>query len=81
MLLKEFFYFDTDGNKFTTDNRYDAERVSVVRSDDTRKTRLKLSQINQIRRTAEARELEHAKDVEFVKTMYGQPPADQATGL
>lgn len=82
MLLKEFFYFDKDGNKFSQDNRYDAERdISVVKADDTRKTRLTLSQINQIRRTAEARELEQAKDLELVKDMYGQPPADQAAAL
>jgi hypothetical protein len=82
MLLKEFFYFDKDGNSFGQDNRYDAERdISVVKQDDTRKTRLTLSQINTIRKTAEARELEQAKDLEFVKTMYGQPPADQAGTL
>jgi len=45
------------------------------------KTRLTLGQINTIRKTAEARELEQAKDLEFVKTMYGQPPADQAGTL
>ena len=82
MLLKEFFYFDQDGNKFSHDNRYDPSRdISVVKSDDTRKTRLTLSQINTIRKTSEARELEQAKDLEFVKTMYGQPPADQAGAL
>ena len=50
-------------------------------STDTRKTRLTLGQISTIRKTAEARELEQAKDLEFVKQMYGQPPADQAGTL
>jgi len=79
MLLKEFFYFDQDGKAFGDDKRYDADRdISVVKSDDTRKTRLTLKQINTIRRTAEARELEQAKELEFVQTMYAQPAPEQA---
>ena len=82
MLLNEFIYFDKDGQSFGHDNRYDAKRdISVVKQDDTRKTRLTLGQISTIRKTAEARELEQAKDLEFVKQMYGQPPADQAGTL
>jgi hypothetical protein len=51
MLLQEFFYFNKDGKNFEDDKRYDAERdISVVHADDTRKTRLTLSQINTIRR-------------------------------
>ena len=81
MLLKEFFYFDQDGNKFSHDHRYDADRdISVIRKDDTRKTRLTLEQLNQIRRTAEAREVEQAKELEFVQLMYGQP-AQEETAL
>ena len=82
MLLKEFFYFDQDGNKFSHDHRYDADRdISVIRKDDTRKTRLTLEQINTIRKTAEAREIEQTKELDSVKQMYGQPPADQAAAL
>jgi len=80
MLLKEFFYFDKEGNNFEDDKRFDAERdISVVRPDDTRKTRLTLKQINEIRRTGEARELEQQKELSFIRDMYGpQPEADMA---
>jgi hypothetical protein len=74
MLLQEFFYFNQDGKNFEDDKRYDSQRdISVVKSDDTRKTRLTLNQINTIRRTAEARELEQSQEREFIQLMYGQP--------
>ena len=79
MLLKEFFYFDKDGNDFEDDKRYSAQRdISVIKPSDTRKTRLTLSQLNQIRRTAEAREVEQAKELEFIQMMYGQPVQEEA---
>ena len=79
MLLKEFFYFDKDGKSMGDDKRYEADRdVSVVKKDDTRKTRLTQEQLNKIRRTSEARELEQAKELEFVKMMYAQPSPEQA---
>ena len=81
MLLKEFFYFDKKGNDFEDDKRYDAQRdISVIKPTDTRKTRLTLQQLNTIRRTAEAREVEQAKELEFVQMMYGQP-AQEETAL
>jgi len=81
MLLKEFFYFSKDGNDFEDDKRYDAQRdISVIKPTDTRKTRLTLQQLNTIRRTAEAREVEQAKELEFVQMMYGQP-AQEETAL
>ena len=59
MLLKEFFYFDKNATEFEDDKRFDAQRdISVIKPSDTRKTRLTLEQLNQIRRTAEAREVE-----------------------
>lgn len=81
MLLKEFFYFGKDGENFADDNRYDSQRdISVIKPTDTRKTRLTLEQLNQIRRTAEAREIEQSKELEFVQLMYGQP-AQEETAL
>ena len=81
MLLKEFFYFDKQGNDFEDDKRYDSQKdISVIKPSDTRKTRLTLEQLNQIRRTAEAREVEQAKELEFVQLMYGQP-AQEETAL
>ena len=81
MLLKEFFYFDKNATEFEDDKRFDAQRdISVIKPSDTRKTRLTLEQLNQIRRTAEAREVEQAKELEFVQLMYGQP-AHEETAL
>ena len=81
MLLKEFFYFDKDGSKFADDKRFDSNRdIGVVRPDDTRKTRLTLSQINEIRRTSEARELEQQKELSFIRDMYGPAP-EEATAI
>ena len=80
MLLKEFFYFDKNATEFEDDKRFDAQRdISVIKSSDTRKTRLTLEQLNQIRRTAEAREVEQAKELEFVQLMYGQPAQEETT--
>jgi len=77
MLLNELFYFDNNGKNFVDDKRYNAQRdVSVVRPGDTRKTRLTLKQINQIRRTAEARDIERTKEQDFIRLMYGQPAQD-----
>jgi acetyl-CoA carboxylase alpha subunit len=80
MLLKEFFYFDKQGNDFEDDKRFDSQRdISVVKPSDTRKTRLTLEQLNQIRRTSEAREIEQAKELDFIQSMYGQPAQEEAT--
>jgi len=78
MLLKEFFYFDKNGQDFEDDKRYDSERdISVIKPSDTRKTRLTLKQLNDIRRTSEAREVEQAKEIEFIQLMYGQPAQEE----
>lgn len=80
MLLKEFFYFDKQGNDFEDDKRYDSQKdISVIKPSDTRKTRLTLEQLNQIRRTSEAREIEQAKELDFIQSMYGQPAQEEAT--
>ena len=80
MLLKEFFYFDKQGNDFEDDKRFDSQRdISVVKPSDTRKTRLTLEQLNQIRRTSEAREIEQAKELDFIQSMDGQPAQEEAT--
>ena len=80
MLLKEFFYFDKNATEFEDDKRFDAQRdISVIKPSDTRKTRLTLEQLNQIRRTAEAREVEQAKELEFVQLMYGQHAQEETT--
>lgn len=74
MLLKEFFYFNEKNNDFAKDRRYDAGRDrSVVKKDDTRKIRLTLRQINQLRLATEAHELEKKSELDFIRQMYGTP--------
>ncbi len=74
MLLREFFYFNDNTNDFAVDRRYEnADDKSVLKRGDTRKTRLTLRQINQLRMQSEAHEYERESELEFVKQMYGTP--------
>lgn len=80
MLLNEFFYFNEKNNDFANDRRYDAQRDdSVIKKSDTRKVRLTLRQINQLRMQSEAHEMERDSELGFVRQMYGQPPAEAAS--
>jgi hypothetical protein len=75
MLLTEFFEFSDETNDFKNDRRYDNARdSSVLKRDDTRKIRLTLRQINQLRLQAEAHEAEKKSETGFIKQMYGKPP-------
>jgi hypothetical protein len=79
MKLLEFFNFSPESNTNVNDNRYDAGKdTSILKKGDTRKMRLTLEQINTLRKQSEMHEAEEAKDLEFVKQMYGQPPAEPA---
>ena len=50
MILRELFYFDKDTLDTVQDDSYEPQYdQSVVKSDDTRKTKLTLSQINRAR--------------------------------
>ena len=59
--------------------RYNPRRDSdVMKRSDTRKTRLTLKQINELRKASEQHILEQEKDLEFVTQMYKPPPAPAA---
>lgn len=74
MLLVEFFYFNDKNNDFAKDRRYDSSRdSSVIEKSDTRKVRLTLRQINQLRMQSEAHEMERDSELSFVRQMYGTP--------
>jgi hypothetical protein len=74
MLLLEFLYFNDNHNDFAVDRRYDSDRdSSVVKKSDTRKIRLTLRQINQLRQQSEAHEFEEQSEQEFIRQMYGTP--------
>lgn len=79
MLLNEFFAFNNTTNEFAQDRRYDnANDKSVLKKSDTRKTRLTLRQINQLRMQSEAHEFEKESELGFIKQMYGTPAEDVA---
>lgn len=75
MNLREFFYFDKDTFATGPDDRYDPSRdISVKTFNDTRKTRLTLIQINELRKASELHNEESERELEFVAKMYGTPP-------
>jgi len=79
MLLNEFFYFNEKNNDFANDRRYDSSKdSSIVKKTDTRKMRLTLGQINQLRLQAEAHQLETESELGFIRQMYGTPVGEEA---
>lgn len=79
MLLNEFFYFNEKNNDFAQDRRYDSSRDnSVLDRKDTRKIRLTLRQINQLRLQTEAHQLEKESELDFIRQMYGTPVGEEA---
>jgi len=78
MLLREFLYFNDEINDFAVDRRYDNSKdSSVIQRDDTRKVRLTLRQINEIRMQAEAHAAEKESELNFVRQMYAAPVEPQ----
>jgi hypothetical protein len=55
--------------------RYDPSRdQSTMRRSDTRKTRLTLQQINELRKGSEAHIIEQETELAFINKMYAKPP-------
>jgi hypothetical protein len=74
MLLNEFFYYKDNKDSLGIDRRYDNSKdSSVLEKSDTRKLRLTLGQINQLRMQSEAHEFEEESELEFIKQMYATP--------
>jgi hypothetical protein len=80
MILRELFYFDQDTKSVSDDHRYDAtaDQLMPMKRKDTRKTRLTLGQINELRRASEQHILEQEKELEFIEQMYKTPEAPPA---
>tara|TARA_Y100000296_G_scaffold68075_1_gene81117 strand:- start:918 stop:1157 length:240 start_codon:yes stop_codon:yes gene_type:complete len=75
MQLREFFNYTQDG--FEQDKTYDPDQdISILDKDDTRKTRLTLSDINSMRLASEDHDEQQKEEAEFVQKMYAQPQAD-----
>lgn len=78
MILRELFYVDKDIKAISNDLRYEGDRDSTsLKKGDTRKTRLTLRQINELRKASEQHILEQEKELEFIEQMY-KPPAQPA---
>ena len=72
MKLYEFFTYTENG--IEQDKNYEPENdISVLDAEDTRKTRLTLSDINSMRLASEEHESQQKDEAKFVQKMYGQP--------
>lgn len=80
MLLREFIYFDKNRVDFLDDGRYLSQNdTSPLRNKDTRKVRLTLRMINDLRKAAEAHEQEKTEELGLIRKMYKTPPPEGAT--
>jgi hypothetical protein len=74
MILRELFYIDPDTRHVASDLRYNPDNDdSGLHRSDTRKTRLSLKQINELRKSSEAHILEQEVELQFINTMYSTP--------
>jgi len=82
MILRELFYFDKETLEPVEDDSYEPEYdQSPLKYDDTRKTRLSLSQINRIRKASEIHKKEKQNELTFVRQMYGVAANAEAGGI
>ncbi len=74
MILRELFYADKDMKSVANNLQYSPSRDSAsLKRKDTRKTRLTLGQINELRKASESHILEQEKELELVQSMYMTP--------
>jgi hypothetical protein len=72
MILRELYYFDKDTMEPVEDETYDPQDdQSVIKVDDTRKSRLTLKDINKARKASDAHRKESMKDLNYIRQMYG----------
>jgi len=80
MKLTEIFQYGDQG--LEQQKNYNAEDdISVLDAGDTRKTRLKLKDINKMRLASEQHDEEQKAESEFVQKMYAQPQIDDNLSL
>ena len=76
MILRELFYLDPETQRVSNDFRFNSARdIEELKRSDTRKTRLTLGQVNELRKASESHILEQEEELEFVHEMYGATPA------
>lgn len=75
--MKLFEFFNYTENGFEQDKNYEPDNdISILDKEDTRKTRLTLKDINQIRLASEEHDAQQKEEAKFVQKMYGQPAQD-----
>ena len=75
MILREFMYFDRNQLDTTGSDRYLSDNdTDTFKKSDTRKTRLTLKMISEIRRASDAHEVERKEELDLIKKMYAVPP-------
>jgi hypothetical protein len=81
MFLREFIYFSPEQEEMSDNGRYDPldDTTSILHDKDTRKTRLTLRMINDLRRAGEARERETKENLIVVRQMYAMPAENEDT--
>ncbi len=79
MILRELFYFNRETADSEQDDRFMTYRdTDVLDSSDTRKTRLSLGQINELRRASDQHIKETQAEMDFIARMYAAPPPEAA---
>jgi len=82
MIIRELYYLYKDTMEPVDDHRYNpSDDTSIMKIDDTRKTRLTLKDINRARRADDMHRKESSKDLIHVRAMYGiaaQSPEEPA---
>ena len=74
MILRELFYFNRESADMEQDDNYMAYRdTTELELDDTRKTKLTLGQINELRRASDQHIKEQQAEMEFISRMYATP--------
>lgn len=76
MILRELFYFDKEKSSFQQDDRFFTSRdTDIIELEDTRKLKLTLRQINELRRASDQHIKEQQAELEFISRMYSTPAA------
>ena len=82
MILRELYYFNKETMEPEEDETFDSsEDKSVIKVDDERKSRLTLKDINRARRASDAHRDQKAKDLNYIRQMYGLAAQAAAGGI
>lgn len=81
MILRELFYFDKDTLEPEEYDSYQpGDDESIVKVDDTRKTKLTLKDINRARKASDVNQKNKKDELNFVRQMYGITGMAQQAG-